>query len=103
MGSASQGRAGLSGLVHEKCPAAPRQAEDGARGQELGPASPHRTPTLMAPGARDGHVLSIYDLGGKFLSQAVGLARFVTAGRKLVTVYACVPLSALSALSCLMF
>ena len=65
---------------------ASRQAEDGARGQELGPASPHRTPTLMAPGARD--VLSVYDLGGKFLSQAVGLARFVTAGRKLVTVYA---------------
>ena len=58
--------AGLSGLVHEKCPAAPRQAEDGARGQELGPASLHRTPTLMALGARD--VLSIYDLGGKFQS-----------------------------------
>ena len=54
-------------------------------------------PGLTAPhshthGTSTRDVLSIHDLGGKFLSQTVGLAWCVTGGRKPVTVYACVPL-----------
>ena len=54
-------------------------------------------PGLTAPhshthGTSTRDVLSIHDLGGKFLSRAVGLAWCVTGGRKPVTVSACVPL-----------
>ena len=54
-------------------------------------------PGLTAPhshthGTSTRDVLSIHDLGGKFLRQAVGLAWCVTGGRKPVTVSACVPL-----------
>ena len=67
---------------------ASRQAEDGARGQELGPASPHRTPTLMAPAPGMFSAFTIKVESFSHDCQAVGLAWFVTAGRKLVTVYA---------------